>query len=63
MKNGVLVPRFDHVGDGRIVINVGGNKCRVIGRIAYAPHYRVLIKFVGTHAEYDKINAGTVENG
>lgn len=53
----------DAVGDGRVVFNVGGNKYRLVVRISYAPHYRVLIKFVGTHAEYDRIDARSVENG
>jgi mRNA interferase HigB len=53
----------DSVGDGRIVFNVGGNKYRIVGRLSYNPHYRVLIKFVGTHSEYDRIDARSVENG
>lgn len=50
----------DSVGDGRVVFDVGGNKYRIIARVSYAPYYRVLIKFVGTHAQYDKIDARTV---
>jgi mRNA interferase HigB len=38
---------------------VGGSKYRVIVRISYV-YKQVLIKFVGTHAEYDKIDAATV---
>ena len=49
----------DFVGDNRVIFDVGGNKYRVIVAFAY-PYKRGLIKFVGTHAEYDKINAETV---
>jgi mRNA interferase HigB len=50
----------DFIGDNRIIFDIGGNKYRLVVRIAYGPFYRVLIKFVGTHKEYDRINAETV---
>lgn len=50
---------IDFVGDNRVIFDIGGNKYRLIVHIAY-PFKRVLIKFVGTHKEYDKINAETV---
>jgi mRNA interferase HigB len=49
----------DFVADNRVVFDIGGNKYRLIVHVAYG-YRRVLIKFVGTHAEYDRINAGTV---
>ena len=49
----------DFVGDNRLIFDVGGNKFRLIVHVAYA-YRRVLIKFVGTHAEYDRINPETV---
>ncbi len=49
----------DFVGGNRIILNIGGNKYRLIVHIAYA-YKRVLIKFIGTHADYDKINTETV---
>jgi mRNA interferase HigB len=49
----------DFVGDNRVIFDVGGNKYRVVAHVAY-PFGRVLIKFVGTHVEYDKINPETV---
>jgi mRNA interferase HigB len=49
----------DFVADNRVIFNIGGNKYRLIVRVAYL-HKRVLIKFVGTHNEYDKINPETV---
>lgn len=49
----------DFVGDNRIIFDLGGNKFRLIVRAAYR-HSRVLVKFVGTHKEYDAIDAETV---
>ena len=49
----------DFVADNRVIFNIGGNKYRLVVHVAYA-YKRVLVKFVGTHAEYDKINAETV---
>jgi mRNA interferase HigB len=43
----------------RVVFNVCGNKYRLITRINY-PYRVVYIRFVGTHAEYDKIDAEKV---
>lgn len=44
---------------GRVVFNVGGNKYRVVMAIDY-PRQLGFIRFVGTHAQYDQINAETV---
>jgi len=45
--------------DGRVVFNIAGNKYRVVVWINYA--YRVVyIRFLGTHAQYDRIDAQTV---
>ncbi len=49
----------DFVSDNRVVFDLGGNKYRLIAHISYA-YGRVLVKFVGTHAEYDRIDAETV---
>jgi mRNA interferase HigB len=45
--------------DGRVVFNIAGNKYRVVVWINY-PYRVVYIRFVGTHRQYDKINAQTV---
>lgn len=45
----------DFVADNRIVFDIGGNKYRLVVRVSYE-YGQVLIKFVGTHAEYDKID-------
>lgn len=49
----------DFVGDNRIVFDIGGNKYRLVVHVAYR-FRRVLIKFVGTHAEYDRIDVETI---
>lgn len=48
------------LGRNRVVFNIGGNKYRLVVAVLYASH-KVLIKFVGTHAQYDNINANEVE--
>jgi mRNA interferase HigB len=50
----------DFVADNRAIFDIGGNKYRLVVRIVYAPFYRVMVKFVGTHEEYDKIDPETV---
>jgi mRNA interferase HigB len=43
----------------RVVFNIKGNKYRLIVRINY--HYQMLwIRFIGTHAKYDKTDATTI---
>lgn len=49
----------DFLADNRVVFDIGGNKYRLIVRVAYR-HKRVLIKFIGTPAEYDRIDATAV---
>jgi mRNA interferase HigB len=49
----------DFVGDNRLIFDVTGNNYRLIVHVAYV-YKRVLIKFVGTHAEYDRIDPEVV---
>ena len=49
----------DFVEDNRVVFDIAGNKYRLVVHVAYR-FKRVLIKFVGTHKEYDRIKAGSV---
>lgn len=45
--------------DGRAVFNIAGNKYRVVVWINY-PYRVVYIRFVGTHRQYDAIDAQTI---
>ena len=47
------------VGEGNVVFNIKGNDYRLIVAIAYQRGW-MFIKFIGTHKEYDKIDAETV---
>jgi mRNA interferase HigB len=49
----------DFLGDNRVVFDIGGNKYRLVVRFAYK-FKSALIKFVGTHAEYDRMDAETL---
>ncbi|QMU26699.1 type II toxin-antitoxin system HigB family toxin [Adhaeribacter radiodurans] len=49
-------PSASILEDNRIVFNIKGNSYRLIVRINY-PFSIVWIRFIGTHAEYDKVDA------
>jgi mRNA interferase HigB len=49
----------DFVEDNRAVFDIAGNKYRLVVHVSYR-FKRVLVKFVGTHAEYDRIDADTI---
>jgi mRNA interferase HigB len=49
----------DILANDRVVFNIGGNKYRLVVAVHYRGR-RVYIRFVGTHAEYDRIDAVTV---
>lgn len=45
--------------DGRVVFNIKGNSFRLVARINYEKEW-LFIRFIGTHQEYDKIEANTI---
>jgi len=53
------VPKVSIVGCNRAVFNIRGNRYRLIVKINY-PYKIVYIRFVGTHTEYDRIDAREV---
>ena len=44
---------------GRVVFNICGNKYRLVVDINYLRQW-VFIRFIGTHSEYDNIDANTI---
>ncbi len=52
-------PSASFLEENRVVFNIKGNAYRLIVRINYK-YQMVWIRFVGTHAEYDKINANKI---
>jgi len=49
----------DSVGNDRFVFNIKGNEYRLVAMIHFSTR-TTYIRFVGTHAEYDKINCSTI---
>ena len=49
----------DFISDNRLIFDIGGNKYRLIVHVSYR-YKRLLVKFVGTHKDYDKIDPETV---
>ncbi len=47
------------IKDNRVVFNICGNKYRLVVKISYNKGI-VLIRFIGTHKEYDAIDAEAV---
>jgi mRNA interferase HigB len=45
--------------DGRVVFNIAGNKYRIVVWINY-PYRVVYVRFIGTHAQYDEIDAQSI---
>jgi mRNA interferase HigB len=52
------------IGDRRLVFRIIGNKYRIICDVQYASRDLagiIRVQFIGTHAEYDKVDAATVK--
>ena len=45
--------------DGRVVFNIGGNRYRIVVWVNY-PYRVVYVRFIGTHRQYDAIDAQTI---
>lgn len=48
-------------GNNRVVFNVGGNKYRLVVEMQHRAGI-AWVKFIGTHAQYDRINVETVND-
>jgi len=52
----------DLIGNSRVIIDIKGNHIRVIAKYQFSikqKKTRLYIKWIGTHAEYDKLKNGT----
>jgi mRNA interferase HigB len=45
--------------EGRIVFNIKGNSYRLITKINFEKQW-IFIRFIGTHDDYDRIDANTI---
>ena len=52
-------PKASILKNGRVVFNICGNRYRLIVQINYMRRW-VFIRFIGTHEEYNKINADKI---
>jgi len=53
---------FNHVdfsGNNRVIFNIKGNQYRLVAIVIFASK-KVYIRFIGTHAEYDRIDCSTI---
>ena len=52
-------PSASILSDNRVVFNIKGNQYRLVARLNYATH-SIYIRFMGTHSEYERIDASKV---
>lgn len=52
-------PATDYVGNQHYVFNIKGNNYRLVVVVKFTISH-VFIRFVGTHSEYEKIDATTI---
>ncbi|MBV6646937.1 MAG: type II toxin-antitoxin system HigB family toxin [Cyclobacteriaceae bacterium] len=57
LKNDFL--SADYVGNNRVVFNIKGNDFGLVAIIIYVSQ-KLYVRWIGTHSEYDKINAKEV---
>lgn len=49
----------DYVGNNRFVFNIKGNNYRLVAILIFDSQ-KVYIRFIGTHKDYDKIDASNI---
>jgi len=49
----------DILKGGRVIFNIAGNKYRLVVAVHYRGS-RIYVRFIGTHEEYDRIDANSV---
>jgi len=54
-----IFPSVDYVGKSRYVFNIKGNDYRLVAVVLFAMGV-ITVCFIGTHAEYDKVDCLTV---
>ncbi|MCF8295443.1 MAG: type II toxin-antitoxin system HigB family toxin [Bacteroidales bacterium] len=52
-------PKVSILKSGRAVFNICGNKYRLITQVNYMRQW-VFVRFIGTHSDYDKIDADKI---
>lgn len=52
-------PSASIIPGNRVVFNIKGNAYRLVAKVNY-PYRMVYVRFIGTHAQYDTINAEEV---
>lgn len=52
-------PSADYVGNQHYVFNIKGNDYRLVVVVKFTPKF-IFIRWVGTHADYDKIDCSTI---
>lgn len=52
-------PATDYVGNQHYVFNIRGNRYRLVVVVKFTIGH-IFIRFVGTHSEYDKIDASSI---
>ena len=55
----LLFNSADIVANDRVVFDIRGNKYRLVAAVHYRGK-RVYVRFIGTHCEYDRIDARTI---
>ena len=55
----IRFPQAKVINANRVVFKIKGNSYRLVAAVN-SPDLIVLVRFAGTHAEYDKINVETV---